>query len=132
MNMKHEAVATFDNYDHDIAEGIEPAERPAWATTSERTPVFSYIDEAGEKVDVTMPKKPNPGLALDFLRKGRTMGAELAISWLIEEAIGAEGYDILVREMSLIPDPENGARIVGDIGQHVQKVVMGGLEAPKG
>lgn len=106
-------------------------ERPVWALSDERIPVFAYDGENGERVTVTMPAKPNPGLGLDFLRKGRTMGAELAISWLIEEAIGAEGYDALVRELSEMPDPENGTRVLQDVGQRVQMVVMGGLDGPK-
>lgn len=120
---RNEAVATFTHEDK--------AERPAWALSDERIPLFEYDDENGERVAVTMPAKPNPGLGLDFLRKGRTMGAELAISWLIEEAIGSDGYDVLVRELSEMPDPENGTAVMRDIGQRVQIVVMGGLDGPK-
>lgn len=126
---RNEPVATFEHITRDVAEaGIE---RPEWALSEERIPLFAYDDENGERVTVTMPAKPNPGLGLDFLRKGRTMGAELAISWLIEEAIGEEGYDALVRELSAMPDPENGTAVLRDVGQRVQLVVMGGLEGPK-
>ena len=86
---------------------------------------------AEERIEYTIPAKPNPGLALDFLRQGRKIGPELAISWLIEEAIGADGYDALVRELSEMPDPENGTRVLQDVGQRVQMVVMGGLDGPK-
>lgn len=128
---RNEPVATFAHAEDVLAEGEEPTPRPTWALTAERIPVFSYDDENGDRQTVTMPAKPNPGLGLDFLRKGRTIGAELAISWLIEEAIGSEGYDVLVRELSEMPDPENGTRVLQDIGQRVQMVVMGGLDAPK-
>lgn len=121
-------AAAFDNH-VETPEGAEPTPRPEWALSDERTPVFTYIDENGDRVEVTMPKRPNPGLAMAFLREARTTGGELAISWLIEEAIGEEGYEALVRELAAMPDPENGARVVADIGQHVQKVVMGGLDA---
>jgi hypothetical protein len=123
-------VAAFDSYEP-IAEGATPVPRPDWALSDERIPVFSYTDEEGERVEVTMPKRPNPGLALNFLRTARRQGTELAISWLIEEAIGAEGYDALVHELSVMPDPENGAKVVASIGERVQQVVMGGLEGPK-
>ena len=126
---RNEPVATFR---HEApVDGVESTPRPEWALSDERIPLFDYDDESGERVTVTMPAKPNPGLGLEFLRKGRTMGAELAISWLIEEAIGAEGYDALVRELSEMPDPENGTAVLRDIGQRVQLVVMGGLEGPK-
>lgn len=133
MNAKrNEPVATFEHaVDVALPEGVEPTPRKPWALSDERVPVFSYDDENGDRQTVTMPAKPNPGLGLDFLRKGRTIGAELAISWLIEEAIGADGYDVLVRELSEMPDPENGTRVLQDIGQRVQTVVMGGLDAPK-
>lgn len=124
-------VASFDSYEP-TEEGVEPTPRPDWALSDERLPVFSYTDENGVRVDVTMPKRPNPGLALDFLRTARRQGTELAISWLIEEAIGAEGYDALVRELAAMPDPENGAKVVASIGERVQQVIMGGLEGPKG
>lgn len=128
---RNEPVASFTRPELAMPEGVEPEPRKPWALSDERVPVFTYDDENGDRVTVTMPAKPNPGLGLEFLRKGRTIGAELAISWLIEEAIGGEGYDELVRELSEMPDPENGTRVLQDIGQRVQMVVMGGLDAPK-
>lgn len=115
----------------------EHVERPDWALSDERIPLFEYdgpIDESGERarLSMTMPAKPNPSLALRFLREARRIGAELAISWLIEEAIGAEGMDVLEAELAAMPDPENGARVVAAIGEKVQRVVMGGLDGPKG
>lgn len=126
---RNEPVASFDR--PVLAENATAEEKPAWALTTERLPLFEYTDENGDRQSVTMPAKPNPGLGLQFLRHGRTMGAELAISWLIEEAIGAEGYDRLVEELSQMPDPENGTKVLQAIGQRVQAVVMGGLEGPK-
>ncbi len=128
---RNEPVAVFEHAAEALPEGAEPTPRPEWALSDERIPLFAYDDENGERVSVTMPAKPNPGLGLEFLRKGRTIGAELAISWLIEEAIGAEGYDALVRELSDMPDPENGTNVLRDVGQRVQLVVMGGLDGPK-
>lgn len=121
---RNEPAATFEHAD-------DTTPRPAWALSDERVPLFTYDDEDGTRQTVTMPAKPNPGLALEFLRKGRNIGAELAISWLIEEAIGVEGYDRLVEELSAMPDPENGVAIMQAIGQKVQAVVMGGLDGPK-
>lgn len=107
-------------------------ERPEWALSEQRLPLFSYVDGDGARAEVTMPAKPNPGLALRFLRRANITGAEVAISWLIEEAIGAEGMDTLVRELDAMPDPEHGVKVMAAIGEKVQRVVMGGLDSPKG
>lgn len=115
----------------DTADGEQTVERVPWALTEKRAKVFDYIDDKGETVEVTMPDVPNPGLALEFLRKGRNLGTELAISWLIEQAIGADGYTALTEELSAMPDPENGLKLVAQIGELVQKRVLGGLEGPK-
>lgn len=131
MTTNREPVATFTRDEPDLAEGEERPAPVEWAKTAERAPIFSYQDEDGARVDVTMPAKPNPGLGLQFLRVARQQGPELAVSWLIEEAIGTDGYDVLIRELSEMPDPENGQKVLSDIGQRVQKIVMGGLTGPK-
>jgi hypothetical protein len=125
-----EPVATFDD---------EQPTRPDWALDDDRMPVFVAVhrfDGEGEplaepeRVEITMPRRPNPGLALEFLRMARTQG-ELAVSWLIEEAIGSDGYDTLVDELKRMPDPERGSTILEAIGERVQRVISGGLEGPK-
>lgn len=105
-----------------------PTGREAWRLSDDRLPLFS-VTKGDELETVTMPAKPNPGLALDFLRMGRRIGPELAISWLIEEAIGADGYDSLVDEMETYEG--DGSKLLGAIGEKIQRVVMGGLESPK-
>lgn len=122
---REEAVVTFDHVERpDDA----PTGREAWRLSDERLPLFS-ITKGEELETITMPAKPNPGLALDFLRMGRRIGPELAISWLIEEAIGADGYDSLVLEMETYEG--DGSKLLGAIGEKIQRVVMGGLESPK-
>jgi hypothetical protein len=115
-----------------VAFGAPAAERPEWALSDERLPLFSYTDEEGAIVEVTMPAKPNPSLALRFLRRARQIGPEVAIAWLIEEAIGVAGMDALEAELAKMPDPENGVNVMAAIGEKVQRVVMGGLDGPKG
>jgi hypothetical protein len=75
-----------------------------------------------------MPAKPNPGLALKFLKMAREQG-ELASSWLIESAIGADGYDALAAE--LINYDGDPVALLRAIVEKIQRVAMGGLEAPK-
>lgn len=104
-----------------------------WANSEERLPLFSVtkVDaENGEPevVEYTMPAKPNPGLALKFLKMAREQG-EIASVWLIEQAIGAEGYDALADEL-VSYDGDAGALLRG-IVEKIQRVAMGGLEAPK-
>jgi hypothetical protein len=117
-----------------------PAAWNAWATSEERVPLFSLyvkpLDEDGEPiadaepelVAYTMPAKPNPGLALKFLKMAREQG-ELASSWLIESAIGADGYDALAAE--LINYDGDPVALLRAIVEKIQRVAMGGLEAPK-
>lgn len=118
-----------------------PAAWNEWALSDERVPLFSlYVqptDDEGEPiegvepelVEYTMPAKPNPGLALKFLKMAREQG-ELASSWLIESAIGAEGYNALADE--LINYDGDPIALLRAIVEKIQKVAMGGLEAPKG
>ena len=111
-----------------------------WALSEERVPLFSlYVkptDENGDEIPdaepelvaYTMPAKPNPGLALKFLKMAREQG-ELASSWLIESAIGADGYDALAAE--LINYDGDPVALLRAIVEKIQRVAMGGLEAPK-
>jgi hypothetical protein len=126
-----------------------------WATSPERTVVFSvtrpnpdYLDTEGAdlpegyeqreprelSVDYTMPSKPNAGLALAYLKQARA-NADLAMSWLIETAIGDEGYDALTDELSGIEDPREAQALLIGIVTRIQTVAMGGLDgqgnAPK-
>lgn len=112
-----------------------------WALSEERTPIFylkrqpvddngePIVDAEPELIAYTMPAKPNPGLALRYLKMVRTMG-EAAMSWLIETAIGSEGYDALTDE--LINYEGDPVALLRSIVEKIQTVAMGGLEAPKG
>lgn len=111
-----------------------------WALSEDRIPVFSvvknYVDDGEPKpvgwvepepeiVVYTMPRKPNPGVALRFLKKAREMG-DAASSWLIETAIGEEGYEALADE--LINYEGDPTQLLRGITEKIQKVVMGGLD----
>lgn len=131
---------TVADFEHVTAAEGAPSGRAAWRASADRLPLFSVTkpgteaeDGGGatddELVTYTIPAKPNAGLALDFLREARTVGAELAISWLIEEAVGHEGYDALVVELETYEG--DGAALLRAFGEKIQRVVMGGLEGPK-
>jgi hypothetical protein len=109
-----------------------------WATSPDRVPVFTVSrenEETGEAevVTYTMPAKPNPGVALEYLRMIRKIG-DAASSWLIETAVGEEGYDALIEEFSNLPEGENPVAILRAISEKIQTIVMGGLDnvGPKG
>lgn len=124
--------------------------RDAPATEVARIPVFTvqrpnpehYSEDRGDDgvldngspatVDTvyTMPAKPNPGIALEYMRQAR-QNADLAASWLIEEQIGSDGYTALVEEMQMLDDAEASA-LFEAIAIRIRDVSMGGLEAPKG
>lgn len=84
-------------------------------------------DTIVERTDYTMPKKPNAGLALAYLKQAR-QNADVAMSWLIETAIGEEGYDALTAELSGYDDPADAHQLLQDIVGRIQKVAMGGLD----
>lgn len=113
-----------------------------WATSEERTPVFTVVraaerpSDAGddwqqhdERHEFTMPSKPNVGMAMAYLKQAR-QNADLAASWLIETAIGSEGYDALVNELAGLTVSEAQA-LLRNVSERIQTVALGGLEAPK-
>lgn len=110
-----------------------------WALSEDRVPVFTVTrehDDEGnplaepEVVAYTMPRKPNPGIALRFLKMARTMG-DAASSWLIETAVGEDGYEALIEEFATLPDDADPVAILQSITEKIQRIVMGGLESPK-
>lgn len=102
----------------------------AWADSTDRVPVFTVVDSEGNGTDYTMPRKPNAGIALGYLKAARKQGPDLAMSWLIETAVGEEGYDALVDDLAGYDgDPQ---LVLQSIVTKIQTISMGGLEAPKG
>lgn len=124
-----------------------------WSKSDERLPVFAVTrpnpaygdwEQAGgsdtqgwesrpepELVDTyTMPANPNPGLALAYLKMARRQGADVAMSWLIEEAVGEAGYDALAADLAGYEG--DAGLVLRGIVEKIQTISMGGLEAPKG
>lgn len=81
-------------------------------------------------IDYTMPARPNAGLALEYLKRARRSNPDEAMSWLIEAAVGEEGYDALSEELAN-PDVTDPLAILRDVVGRIQKVALGGLEGPK-
>tara|TARA_R100000664_G_scaffold33616_1_gene51249 strand:+ start:556 stop:900 length:345 start_codon:yes stop_codon:yes gene_type:complete len=96
-----------------------------WDDAPERVVLFSIERGDEEAIEYTMPAKPHAGLALAFLRQARLHGTEIAMSWLLEEAIGEAGY------MALAAEPDAGDALL-PIMMKCRDVVLGGLSAPKG
>jgi hypothetical protein len=133
----------------DITE-FQHTDAPPWALSTERAPVFTVVrpNPAFDEFEAvrsseddentvnpyertitttfTMPAKTNPGLALDYLRRARE-NADLAASWLLELALGVEGYDALVVELSAEPDPDIAQATMQAVIQAVAKRALGGL-----
>lgn len=87
----------------------------------EKLELFS-IDGKSYYID----NKPRLNVALKTLKLIRKDGEEAAIAYMMEAAIGEEAFDALTEYDDL--DIETFQAIV----QAAQKVVFGGLEAPKG
>lgn len=110
-----------------------------WRASDDRLVLFTVTKVDGHNddgspierlIEHSMPNRPNAGLALEYLARARRMDPDVAMSWLIEAAVGAEGYDDLTAELSN-PAVESPLAILRDITGRIQKVALGGLEAPK-
>ena len=53
------------------------------------------------------------------------------MSWLIELAIGSDGYDALTEEMTGMVDGKEAMALLQSVVEKIQKVAMGGLDGPK-
>jgi hypothetical protein len=77
-------------------------------------------------VDYTIPKTFGPNLALQFVRLSMLRGADIAMSWAMEQALGQDGHAALMAFDQLTR---------GDL-QTITKVIyerlVAALEAPKG
>ena len=136
-NKRSEPIATLEH--------VEGAAE-AWATSEERLPVFQVrrpvfdddgnpaIDAEGqavtELVTYTMPAKPNPGFALKYLKLARTIG-DAASSWLIETAVGEEGYNALAEDLITYEEqhPKESVVLLRQIAERIQTAAMGGLDS---
>ena len=89
--------------------------------TEGRIPLFSIDGTA-----YTIPARFDPIMALRALDMARRRGEEIMLSWLLEEALGEEGYQALLGCSSVT---------TGQLQALMEKVseqVMGALEEPAG
>lgn len=102
-------------------------EHSDWDATEDRLVLFTITKPDPEaeggvsRKPYSMPNKPHPGLGLAFLRMARLNGYDIALSWLLEEAVGTEGYLALAAEAGVTTDQ------IGAISTKVRAVVLGGL-----
>jgi hypothetical protein len=110
-----------------------------WANSPERIDVFTVTRDVPNEHDdgtheeehtYTAPAKPHAGLGLEYLRQARR-NEGYAGAWLVETAIGSDAYTVLVDELAGLESGE-ADRVLGGIIERIQKIVLGGLEAPKG
>lgn len=113
-----------------------------WKASTDRVPVFDVVkkveldgegngDLMPEVTTYTMPAKPNAGLGLAYLKQARRLGPDVAASWLIEEAVGEDGYDALTEELAGLDEGQDSTLILQSIVTKIQTIALGGLEAPK-
>lgn len=138
MTKRTEPIATLEH----VAGAAD-----AWATSEERLPVFQVrrpvFDDDGnpaleadgetqvtELITYTMPAKPNPGFALRYLKLARQIG-DAASSWLIETAVGEEGYNALADDLITYEEahPGQSVQLLRKIAERIQTAAMGGLDA---
>lgn len=98
----------------------------AWDRGEVRTLEGSDVEPERELVETyTMPAKPNPGLSLAYLKMARRVGGDVAMSWLIEEAVGEAGYDALTEDLASYEG--DASKVLQGIVEKIQTVAMGGL-----
>lgn len=68
-----------------------------------------------------IPKKPSAGIALGYLEKQSTLGADAAVYWMMVEMLGEEGYAALRDHPDL--EREQMDTIIG----HIEKKVLGAV-----
>lgn len=93
---------------------------PDTPAESERV-VIAYLDEYA----LTMPATVPPNVGLKIMRTSRRSGDEAAMMQMLEEVLGAEGYERLENWSALTVDN------LIDLFKVVQKVAVGALEVPK-
>lgn len=65
------------------------------------------------------------GLALRYVKVATTQGQEIAILWLLENVLTPEAFEALVAIPRLKPES------LAKVAAAVQKILLGGMEAPK-
>jgi hypothetical protein len=65
------------------------------------------------------------GLALRYVKVATTQGQEFAILWLLENVLTPEAFEALVSIPRLKPES------LAKVAVAVQKILLGGMEAPK-
>lgn len=74
----------------------------------------------------SIPNKARINVALRYLDEARNKGQDMAAAYLLETLIGREGYEALMDYDDLTPE------LFQTVVLAAQKVVLGGLEGPKG
>jgi hypothetical protein len=93
----------------------------AETTEDDRIPLFSIDGQT-----YTIPARFDPIIALRALDMARRRGEEIMFSWLLEEALGEEGYQALLGCSSVTPSQLQA------LMEKVSDQVMGALEEPGG
>lgn len=72
--------------------GFEPLRFSSKAPTEERVPIF-YIDDD----EYTIPKFISKSYAMNVMDRAREVGMEIAVTEAMEELLGEEGYQALLK-----------------------------------
>lgn len=98
-------------------------EHDEWSS-DDRVELFTIVN-GDERRTFTMPNRPHPGLALQYLKRARREGEALAASWLLEQVLGEDGYDALAAE------PDVTLAMVNGIAATAMRVVTGRHTQPE-
>ncbi|QEQ93599.1 tail assembly chaperone [Streptomyces phage Zuko] len=90
------------------------------AVEVEMEPVFELDGDLYQ-----IPAKPSAGLALGYLEKQSTLGADAAVYWMMVEMLGAEGFE------ALRDHPDLEREQMDAIISHIEKKVLGAVPGGK-
>jgi hypothetical protein len=82
-----------------VAGGFEPLRFSSKAPTEERVPIF-YIDDD----EYTIPKFISKSFSLGVMDRAREVGMEIAVTEAMEELLGEDGYQALLKCPSISDD----------------------------
>lgn len=83
--------------------------------------VVAYLDD----YELTIPEKFSAAFALRYVRMTSRYGVDASTDWMLENALGAEGYEKLLGFDDM--EPEQLAVLVNVI----QESIIGAMEVPK-
>lgn len=87
-------------------------------STPDSVHLFTIV-KGETSTEYAMPAEKNAGMLLEYLRIARMSGEAVASSWLVERAVGREGY------LALCAEPNLEGDLLKSLGKRITSVIAG-------